>query len=390
MKKRGSSHPKVSGATGGLWFLPPVALSALLCAQMPLSAGEQAATSYSYPALFPAQAALKAADGEDIPPEPKKDDKSADKVKEQNEAQEDGKSALTQRKIVQPSSEHFYVSAKKLELNGEDAVREAMAIYRMALHNGAQGVAKEEAYLGLARCEYRLGNYWQSYKAVESSFPQEFEHAKIQLRSRMEMDLAQLLAQKKSEPIPGSEEKGGKPMTGYQAGAAVYNTVIYNDPKSEFARQALRYRGLCLKDAGELEEAEKSYYMLVNTYPSSREALEAGPEMVELQALKSRGEGGLRGKKYDEAINRLRQSKTVTSAGEDFNGKIEKAQQAVDESAAETRLKEAQYYRSRGGRKGNDAAEYILADIIKRYPQTQAGQEAQKIFEKNYGKNGGR
>ncbi len=298
--------------------------------------------------------------------------------------------AVSERKVTQPASEYYYISAKKLELNGPEAVRDAMAIYRMALHNGATNRAKEEAYLGLGRCEYRLGNYWRSFKAIESSFPQEFDSTQTNLRSRMEMILGGLLEQLGNNPVKGSAEDGEKELSGYQAAALVYQAVNYNDPKSGFAREALRSKGRCLLKSGEYDEAEKAYYTLLNSYPGSKEALEAGPELVELKALKSKNEGGLRGKTLDDAVNILRQAETMPDTNEAFKEKIGKAKTAVQENVAETKLKEAKYYLKRGGKKSEVAARFILSDIIKLYPQTKAGKEAEELFTKYYGKNGGR
>lgn len=303
-------------------------------------------------------------------------------------AQEAGAAPAT-RKVSQPEQKHYYISAKRLELKGTESVKDAMAIYRMALHNGASGAAREEAYLGLARCEYRLGNYWRSFQAVQSSLPDQFDARALQLRSRMEMDLASILEQLAQKPVKGSKGKDDKELSGYQAAAIIYEAVIYNDPKSDFARKALQRQALCYQNSGDLNEAEKSYYKLVNTFPRSQEALQAQPEMVKLLALKSKGEGGLRGKKYDEAIDRIRQSKTI-SGGKNFQEKVKQAEQAVQENAAETKFNEAMYYRKRGGRQAQASAEFLLRDIIRRYPQTKAGKQAQELVEKYYGKNGGR
>lgn len=296
------------------------------------------------------------------------------------------------RKVTAPADRYLYLSAKKLELEGgEDALDDAMSIYRMAVHNGAQGRALQEAYLGLARCEYARGNYWQAFRAVESSYPKEFDRAELDLRAQMEMDLGQLLQKQSAQKVGDAMDKDGKPLSGYQAAAQVYESVVYNDPKGPYTPTALRRRAQCLKELKDYDEAEKTYYTLSNTFPHSKENIEAKLELIELLALKTKDTGGIKAQDQDRVTDMIRQAKTRQESNDpSYKQKIEQAETALAENRAAARLQEAKFYIKRGGDKAESAAKFILEDILRLYPDTTAAKEARQMFDKLGGGKGGR
>lgn len=301
------------------------------------------------------------------------------------------KDGVEVRKVNAPTNPYLYLSAKKLELKGGESIEDAMAIYRMAIHNGAKDRALEEAYLGLARCEYARGNYWQSFRAVESSYPQQFSRQALDQRARMEMDLAKLLLQRAGQPVEGALDKAGKQLNGYQTAATVFDAVVYNDPKGPFAPAALRQKAQCQKELQDYDEAAKTYYTLLNTYPHSPEVAEARLEQVELLALKTRNEGGIKGQQQDRVVEMLRKAKTEQKSDDPaYQEKIRQVEAQVQENQAGARLQEAKYYIKRGGGKAEAAAKFMLEDILRRYPGTKAVPEAQELLNKINGNKGGR
>lgn len=301
------------------------------------------------------------------------------------------KDGVEVRKVVAPADKYLYLSAKKLECAGGESIEEAMSIYRMALHNGAKGRASDEAYLGLARCEYARGDYWQAFRAVESSYPQEFDRAELDLRSRMELELGKLLMQRAGQPVAGALDKDGKTLNGYQTAEIVFESVVYNDPKSVLAPQALRHKAQCQKELRRYEDAKKSYYMLTNSYPFSPEKAQASLELIELMALMTKDTGGIKPADQERVVNILRSNKASSNnADPAFREKITQAETAVKENQATARLGEAKFYLKRGGDKANAAAKFMLEDILRHYPDAAAAKEAQELLHKMNGGKGGR
>ena len=134
--------------------------------------------------------------------------------------------------------------------------------------------------------------------------------------------------------------------------------------------------------AGDFEEAEKAYYMLVNSYPGSPEAEAAKPELVELLALKTRDKGGIKGETQDRVQEILRQSRGSANNDPAYLQSVERAEAAFLENQAATKLQEAKYYLSRGGKKATTAARFILEDILQRFAGTQAATEAQELLDR--------
>ncbi len=301
------------------------------------------------------------------------------------------KDGVAVRKVAEPEDKFLYLSAKKLELQGGEAIEDAMSIYRMAVHNGAQGRALEEAYLGLARCEYAQGNHWQAFRAVESSFPKEFDRTALDLRARMELDLGEKLVQRAGQPVDGALDKDGKTLNGFQAALQIFDAMIYNDQKGPLIPRALRRKAYCLTQLKDYDEAEKTYFILQNSFAYSPENAPAKLELIELLALKTKGDGGIKARRQEQVVEMLREVKTDPGSDTpEIKQKIEQAEAAVRENQAAARLQEVRYHLKRGGAKDEAAAKFLLEDILRLYPDAESAKEAQKMLDKLSGGKGGR
>lgn len=329
------------------------------------------------------------ADPKREPEERKKDSKKTDEPQLPAGNVKDG---VAVRKVAEPANPYLYLSAKKLELQGgEEALEEAMSIYRMAARNGAQGRALEEAFMGLARCEYARGNYWQAFLAIEASYPKEFDRAALDLRSRMEADLAEKMIAKANAPVEGAQGKNGKPLNGYQAAVAIFDAMIYNDQKGPLIPAALRRKAFCQTQLKDYDEAEKTYFVLQNSFPYSQENAPAKLELIELLALKTKGEGGIKARRQEQVVEMLREVE-ASPAGDnpEIKQKMEAAKAAVRENQAAAKIEQAKTYLKRGGTKENAAAKFLLEDVLRLYPDAESAKEAQTMLQKLSGDKGGR
>lgn len=295
------------------------------------------------------------------------------------------------RKVREPSKEHIYLSAKRLELaQGGDKLEDAKAIYRMAIHNGATGYELEEAYMGLARCEYRQSNYWAAFSAIENSFPKSFDNAAVELRIKMELDLAGRLARtgdREATGAPFKKDANGQMLpdriSGLEAAAEIYKAVTYNDPKGPYAPRGLLMSARCYKEIGRYLEAEIEYRHLVETFPNSKESQKAQAELVEVLAKKSESaDKGLEGEVQDEVLSRMLQARTVAKDSPELKESVDRAKDAIAETQSKAMLEKADFYIQRGNKKSREAAKFVLEDIIKKYPQTEAAKSAVEKLEK--------
>ena len=295
------------------------------------------------------------------------------------------------RKVQEPSKEQIYLSAKKLELaEGGSRIEDAKAIYRMAIHNGATGFELEEAYMGLARCEFRQANYWAAFEALENSFPKQFDQDGVALRIKMELDLAGRLARmgkREATGAPFKKDENGKMLPDriscLDAAAIIYKAVTYNDPKGPYAPRGLLMSARCYKEVGKLLEAEVEYRHLVETFPDSVETAKAQAELVEVLAKKSRTrDKGLEGEMQDEVQSRMIQAKAVAKNLPELEKSVARADAEIAQTQSSSLLEKADFYIKRGNRKSLEAAKFILLDIIKKYPDTPAAKTAAEKLEK--------
>ena len=157
------------------------------------------------------------------------------------------------------------------------AVSGYMEIIAMA---DASNEAREEAWYGVARCEYRRENYWRAFDALERSFPEQFERDEVQGRIRLEMFIGERLWRMGNSQVPDSR-KNGELMTGYQAASRVYTAALFNQPNATDAPLAMLRRGDGAAMEQNWEEAAKFYRSVIEYYPESEPAMQARSSLAE-------------------------------------------------------------------------------------------------------------
>ncbi len=249
-----------------------------------------------------------------------------------------------------------------------------MAIIAMA---DASTEAREEAWYGVARCEYRRGNWWQAFDALERSFPKKFEKGEVAGRIKLEMYIGERLWRMGNDPVAGANPDGA-PLTGYQAASRVYAAAIFNQPTAQDAPLALLRRG----DAAALEkdwkEAAKFYRQVIEYYPESEQAMQARSSLTESIYRQDWPAGFPEAARSDVALIMDDVERADSRLSDDALERRKRAVTVANDLEAETKLRQAKgYLKSIRVRKSRDAAVFLLGDIVSFYPNTpQAGEAA--------------
>ena len=263
----------------------------------------------------------------------------------------------------------------------KDQLRKSVDAYRAIVDMADAGTeAREEAWYGIARCEYRLGNWWQSFEALERSFPKRFERQEVEGRIKLEMFIGERLWRLGEETIPDAVSKDGQLLNGYQSASQVYARAVYNQPAASDAPVALLRRGDAAAMEQNWEEAAKFYRQVVEYYPESESAQLARASLAETiykrypKELPEAGRDDL-GNIMDD-VERARNNLSEEAA--------ERRQRVVamaNEREAEPKLRQAkEYLKSMRLKKSRDAAVFLLGDIVSFYPNTPQAMEAAEIL----------
>lgn len=262
-----------------------------------------------------------------------------------------------------------------------DQTEKAIAAYMSIISMADAGTeAREEAWYGIARCEYRRGNWWSSFDALERSFPEEFERAEVAARIKLEMFIGERLWRLGDEPAPNAIVEG-KQLTGYQAASLVYDKAIFNQPTAKDAPVALLRRGDAEAMQGNWKEAVKLYRQVAEYFPESDQAMQARSSLAEA-VLRQEWPTGLPEAGRDDLSNIM---DDVERSQDRLSPEAEKRRQRAVELAntmeAETKLRQAkEYLRSIRLKKSRDAGVFLLGEIVSRYPTTsQAGEAAEML-----------
>ncbi len=267
------------------------------------------------------------------------------------------------------------------EQNYRENLRKAVAGYMEIIAMADAGhEAREEAWYGVARCEYRNENWWKSFDALERSFPGEFDRAEVAGRVKLEMFIGERLWRMGRNPVPGARKDGGV-LTGYQAASRVYAAAIFNQPNSRDAPLALLRRG----DAAAMEEnwddAAKFYRSVVQYYPESEPAMQARSSLAEA-VYRQEWPAGLP-EMAREDLNSLMtevegSERRLSVPAED---RRERAAILANNHEAEIKLRQAKDYMSKiRVKKSRDAAVFQLGQIVSHYPNTPQAHEAADIL----------
>lgn len=295
-------------------------------------------------------------------------------------ASEAARQAAASRQASAIPVERLFRTALEREEEGEDGAEDALAIYRAALRNGATGMVGEEAWLGVARCEHRLGNHWRAFLASEQSFPSQYDARRVSERLALQIRIAEALEAQGAALVAGGEGDGdGKKRSGFEAASRIYERIVYNDPQHPFAARALLRAGDCYLEIGDLDQAEMKYRQVMTHYERSEEMQLARLSLAKVLSLKHprTGHDGVR----SEVSELLPPPEMGASLPDEVRERAEAALAVHNQAEAESLFEKARYYASTGGRRGRDAAIFLCEDILKRYPDTPSAAEAQALLD---------
>lgn len=255
----------------------------------------------------------------------------------------------------------------------ENAINAYMEIVSMA---DAGTEAREEAWYGVGRCEYRLGNWWKAFDALERSYPARYDPREVEARVKLEMFVGERLWQMGDAPAPDAD------LAGYQAASRVYRAVLFNQPRSDNAPLALLRQGDAAARDKDWDEAGKYYRQLVETYPDSDEAMRARSSLAETIYSKEWPTG-----MPEEAIKDVKMLmddvyRTEDSLSPEAVERRSKAEAAVDGADAAMKLRQAKEYLAKmRTKKSRQGAAFLLSDIVSKYPNTPQAEEAKAILD---------
>ncbi|MCC8167297.1 MAG: tetratricopeptide repeat protein [Planctomycetes bacterium] len=261
--------------------------------------------------------------------------------------------------------------------NLQNAIDAYMEIIAMA---DAGTEAREEAWYGVARCEYRLGNWWRSFDALERSFPERFDRREVEGRIRLEMFIGERLWRIGYAPAPGAT-RNNQTLNGYQAAALVYAAAIFNQPNNRDAPLALLRRGDAAAMNNDWPEAAKFYRSGIEYYPESEPAMQARSSLAEAVIRQDWPAG------FPEAARE--DLSTIMAPVENAERRLspaaeERRQRAAvlanDREASEKLMQAKGYLHSIKLKKSRDAAIFLLRDVVSQFPPTMQAQEAAAIL----------
>lgn len=253
-----------------------------------------------------------------------------------------------------------------------DQASKAIAAYMDIIGMADAGTeAREEAWYGVARCEYRLGNWWRAFDALERSFPGKFEKSEVASRVKLEMFIAERLWRLGDEPAADAG------LNGYRAAGRVYAAVVFNQPAGSDAPIALLRQGDAAAMGQDWKEAAKYYRQVVEYYPESEQAMQARSSLTESIYRQDWPAGFPEAARTDVASIMDDVERADSRLSDDAEERRKRAVTLANDLEAETKLRHAkEYLRSFRVRKSRDAAVFLLGDICSLYPNTSQAAEA--------------
>lgn len=263
--------------------------------------------------------------------------------------------------------------------NLDRAVEQYAKVIAMA---DATTEAREEAWYGMARCEYRRENWWRAFDALERSFPSKYDREEVAGRIRLEMFIGERLWRMGHAPVPDAR-KDGTTMPGYQAASRVYTAALLNNPGAKDAPLALLRRGDAAAMEEDWQEAAKFYRSVVQHYPESEPAMQARSSLTEAiyrqypEETVPVPEPG-REEQFKSMVEVETAERKLSKEAE------ERRQRAValgNQDEASTKLRQAKEYMSNVRvKKSRDAAVFLLGQVVSFYPNTPQAQEASELL----------
>ena len=262
-----------------------------------------------------------------------------------------------------------------------DQLGKARAAYQEIVSMADAGSeAREEAWYGIARCDYRLGNWWKAFEALERSFPEEYQAGEVAGRMKLETYIGERLWRFGASPAPDVVVDGVN-LDGYRAAAQVYAAVMFNQPTNDDAPLALLRQGDAASFHNEWDEAARHYRTLIEYYPDSEQAMQARASLAESIYRQDWPTGMPEAARRDvqgimEDVDRADTTLSIEAAD-----RRRKAVGVANERDAEIKLRHAkEYLKSVRGRKSRDGAVFLLKDVVSLYPETSQAAEAADIL----------
>ena len=155
----------------------------------------------------------------------------------------------------------------------------------------------------------------------------------------------------------------------------VFDLIVNSAPYSEFAPAALYYKGLYYKKKKVYDEATNAFERLLNAYPDSEYV-----DKAEYQIAMTYYEMSL-DPQYDQAFTEKAVSAIrkflVKYPNSSFRQRAENILKELEEKQAQHNLKIAKFYLKQ---KKSKAAKVYLEEVVGKYPNTRAAEEAQKLL----------
>ena len=262
-----------------------------------------------------------------------------------------------------------------------DALQKAIAGYMEIIAMADAGhEAREEAWYGVARCEYRRENWWKSFDAIERSFPREFDRKEVAGRIKLEMYIGERLWRMGHTPAPDARKDGGL-LSGYQAASRVYAAAIFNQPNSIDAPLALLRRGDAAAMEEDWEAAARFYRSVVQYYPDSEPAMQARSSLAEAVYRQEWPAGLPELARQDLNMMMVEVEGTERKLSLPAEDRRQRAAILANNHDAEIKLRQAKAYISKiRVKKSRDAAVFQLGEIVSHFPNTPQAREAADLL----------
>lgn len=240
--------------------------------------------------------------------------------------------------------------------------------------------AREEAWYGVARCEYRRENWWRAFDALERSFPSKYDRDEVEGRIRLEMFIGERLWRMGHAPAPDAR-KDGTTMPGYQAASRVYTAALLNNPGAKDAPLALLRRGDAAAMEEDWQEAAKFYRSVVQYYPESEPAMQARSSLAEAVYRQEWPAGIPEAGRAEMGKSMTEVETTDRKLSREAEERHKRAVDLANNEDAGTKLRQAKDYMSNVRvKKSRDAAVFLLGQIVSYYPGTPQAQEASELL----------
>ncbi|MBN2713302.1 MAG: tetratricopeptide repeat protein [Planctomycetes bacterium] len=302
-------------------------------------------------------------------------------------AEKDGEGKGDTKKNMLAASESLKAgddaAVKAIEKSGTKESKalweKALSSYEKAVEIGPDTASFCPAAFGAAMAKYHLGEYWGAFIFIEKSFPKRFEAKEVSRRLEMESIIAKELMAKGGAVVDGAQE-GKKKLSGYAAASRVFKAIVYNDPRSSSAPQALLLQGDCHLRAGEFEEAEKAYRDIEKFMGKTEQAILAKASLAEALAAMPR-KGGMTQDVSLEIEQLIADVEIYRDDSKELARRIDAAESAKQEAFAGDLLKKSKYHFSRRTKRDRNAGIFLLEDILKRFPKAPSAVEAKELLD---------